>query len=171
MSVLYTVGYEGTDIERFVGTLKATGVRQLADVRAVAMSRKAGFSKKKLAARLAEEGIQYLHFVALGDPKPGRDAARAGEFDLFRSIYVDHIKTDEAQNALRDLVDTVKVAPTCLLCFERDPETCHRTIVAHGVSEKTGFDIFNLFADDPDHYVRNAATLPRFHPGEGATAA
>lgn len=70
MSVVFTVGYEGTDIDRFVRTLKAAGVQQLADVRAVAVSRKPGFSKKKLAARLAEEGIEYLHFVALGDPKP-----------------------------------------------------------------------------------------------------
>jgi len=171
MSVLFTVGYEGTDIDRFVQTLKSVGVRQLADVRAVAVSRKAGFSKKKLAERLADEGIGYVHFVSLGDPKPGRDAARAGEFDLFRSIYGKHIRTDDAQSALTELADTVQAEPTCLLCFERDPETCHRTIVAHMVSEKTGFDIFNLFADDPERYVRNAAKLPRFHLGEGLTAA
>ncbi|MDP2738632.1 MAG: DUF488 domain-containing protein, partial [Pseudorhodobacter sp.] len=135
MSVLFTVGYEGTDIDRFVRTLKAVGIRQLADVRAIAVSRKAGFSKKKLAERLADEGILYVHFVSLGDPKPGRDAARAGEFDLFRSIYGAHIRTDDAQGALTELVETVQAAPTCLLCFERDPETCHRTIVAHEVSE------------------------------------
>jgi uncharacterized protein (DUF488 family) len=171
MSVLYTVGYEGTDIDRFVQTLKAVGVRQLADVRAVAVSRKAGFSKTKLAERLTDVGIHYVHFISLGDPKPGRDAARAGEFDLFRLIYGVHIRTEEAQCALTELVETVQAAPTCLLCFERDPETCHRTIVAQALSEKTGFDIFNLFADDPDRYVRNAAKLPRFHLGEGLTAA
>ena len=171
MSIVFTVGYEGTDIERFVRTMKAAGILQLADVRAVAVSRKAGFSKKKLAARLAEEGIKYLHFVSLGDPKPGRDAARAGEFGLFRSIYGAHIQTDNAQNALRELADTVKVAPTCLLCFERDPETCHRTIVAREISTNTGFAILNLFADDPGRYVRNTAKMPRFHFGEGATAA
>ena len=171
MSVLFTVGYEGTDIDRFVQTLKAVGIRQLADVRAVAVSRKAGFSKKKLAERLADEGIQYIHFVALGDPKPGREAARAGEYDRFRSIYGAHIRTDDAQSALTELTETVQAASTCLLCFERDPETCHRTIVAHEVSEKTGFDIFNLFADDPDRYVRNAAKLPRFHLGESLTTA
>ena len=96
MSVLFTVGYEGTDIERFVRTLKVAGVQQLVDVRAVPVSRKAGFSKKKLAARLAEEGIEYSHLVSLGDPRPGRDAARAGEFNLFRSIYEAHIRTDQA---------------------------------------------------------------------------
>ena len=171
MSVVFTVGYEGTDIDRFIRTLKAAGIERLADVRAVAVSRKAGFSKTKLAARLAEEGIEYSHFIALGDPKAGRDAARAGEYDQFRSIYGTHIETTAAQESLRQLVDLVQSAPTCLLCFERDPETCHRTIVAQALSEKTGFDIFNLFADDPERYVRNAAKLPRFHLGESLTAA
>src|SRR5690606_21613376 len=81
MSIVYTIGYEGTDIDRFVATLKAVGVRRLADVRAVALSRKKGFSKKSLAARLEAEDIEYLHFQALGDPKPGREAARAGQYD------------------------------------------------------------------------------------------
>ena len=62
MSVVFTVGYEGTDIDRFVRTLKAAGVERLADVRAVAASRKAGFSKTKLSARLADEGIEYFAF-------------------------------------------------------------------------------------------------------------
>ncbi|MFV0294581.1 MAG: DUF488 family protein [Hyphomicrobiaceae bacterium] len=171
MGALFTVGYEGTDIDRFVQTLKAAGVARLADVRAVAVSRKAGFSKRKLAARLADEGIEYTHFVALGDPKPGREAARAGNFDLFRSIYGAHIETAPAQESLRDLVNLAQGAPTCLLCFERDPETCHRTIVAREVVGETGFDIFNLFADDPERYVRHASKLPRFHSGQGATAA
>ena len=75
MSVVYTIGYEGTDIDRFVATLKAVGVRRLADVRALPLSRKKGFSKNKLAERLQTEGIDYLPFRQLGDPKPGRDAA------------------------------------------------------------------------------------------------
>lgn len=171
MSVFFTVGYEGTDIERFVRTLMAAGVKRLADVRAVAVSRKAGFSKTKLAERLAAEGIEYSHFVDLGDPKPGREAARAGDYDLFRSIYGVHIETSAAQTSLRELVASVRSAPTCLLCFERDPETCHRTIVAQEIVEETGFEVFNLFANDPERYVRHASMLPRFHLGEGLTAA
>lgn len=171
MSVLFSVGYEGTDIDRFVRTLKAAGVERLADVRAVAVSRKTGFSKTKLAARLAEEGIEYCHFIALGDPKPGREAARAGDFELFRSIYGAHIVTESARSALQELVQFAQSAPTCLLCFERDPKTCHRTIVAREVTDETGFKVFNLFADDPDRYVRNASKLPRFHSGESLTAA
>lgn len=171
MSIVFTVGYEGTDIDRFMRTLKAVGIERLADVRAIAISRKAGFSKSKLACRLADEGIKYEHFVALGDPKPGREAARAGEYDRFRAIYGAHIETSVAQEALRELVDFTQSAATCLLCFERDPATCHRTIVAHKVVEETGFELFNLFADDPERYVRHASKLPRFHPREGLTAA
>lgn len=171
MSVVFTVGYEGTDIDRFIRTLKAVGIKRLADVRAVAVSRKAGFSKTKLASRLAEAGIEYAHFVALGDPKPGREAARAGEYERFRSIYRAHIETQVAKISLRDLAGFVRPAPTCLLCFERDPETCHRTIVARELFEETGFEIFNLFADDPERYVRHASKLPRFHSREGLTAA
>lgn len=171
MSVVFTIGYEGTDIDRFIRTLKAVGIERLADVRAVAVSRKAGFSKTKLASRLAEEGIEYLHFISLGDPKAGREAAKAGEFDRFRAIYGAHIKTTAAQKTLRELIDFVQFAPTCLLCFERDPSTCHRTIVAQELVEETGFEVFNLFADDPERYVRHASKLPRFHLGEGLTAA
>ena len=63
MSVVYTIGYEGTDIDRFVATLKAVGIKVLADVRAVAVSRKKGFSKTALKARLEDEGIAYTHLV------------------------------------------------------------------------------------------------------------
>lgn len=171
MSVVYTIGYEATDIERFIKTLKAVGVERLADVRAIASSRKKGFSKHKLAERLADEGIEYIHFAHLGDPKPGRDAARAGEFSIFRTIYTTHLATNEAQAALRELTDTVQEQPTCLLCFERKPETCHRSILADEIAQEVGFQIFNLFADDPSRYVRNASKLPRFHPCKSAATA
>jgi uncharacterized protein (DUF488 family) len=171
MSVVFTVGYEGTDIDRFIRTLNLVGIERLADVRAVAVSRKAGFSKTKLASRLAKEGIEYSHFVALGDPKPGREAARAGQYERFRAIYGAHLETSAARESLRQLLHFALAAPTCLLCFERDPETCHRSVVAQELIEETGYDIFNLFADDPERYVRHASKLPRFHPREGLTAA
>jgi hypothetical protein len=72
---------------------------------------------------------------------------------------------------LRELTNSVQDKLTCLLCFERDPETCHRSIVAQKVVEQVGFDILNLYADDPNRYVRNAPKLSRFYSGEGASAA
>lgn len=170
MRILYTIGYEGTDLERFASTLKAVGVEQLADVRAVPHSRKRGFSKKSLSARLEAEGIRYIPFKSLGDPKPGRDAARAGHFDLFRAIYTAHLDSEEARSSLKELVGVAVERPTCLLCFERDPVTCHRSIVAEEVTGY-GFAVFDLFGDDPEKYVRNAHRLPRYNPRKGAAAA
>jgi uncharacterized protein (DUF488 family) len=170
MPTVYTIGYEGTDIERFVVTLKAVGVRVLADVRAVALSRKKGFSKTALKARLATEGIEYLHFSDLGDPKPGREAARAGRYDEFRRIYGKHIAGAAARSALVALRKTIEAAPSCLLCFERDPKECHRSIIAREL-QAAGADIFDLYGDSPARYANYAAKFPRHHSREGTAAA
>ena len=161
MSVVYTIGYEKIDISRFVETLKAAGIRRLADVRAVAVSRKPGFSKKRLAARLEENGIAYSHFVALGDPKPGREAARAGDVKRFRAIYGRQFRTREAQEDLRRLLDFVRTEPTCLLCFERDPVHCHRSIIADRIVKETGCKLCDLYADDLDDSGGDAECIPR----------
>lgn len=171
MSVVYTVGYEGTDIERFVATLKVVGVNCLADVRAVPISRKKGFSKTKLAARMEAEGIEYLHFQTLGDPKPGRDAARAGQYAQFRAIYNAHLDSNDAQASLLELMAVAGNMATCLLCFERDPITCHRSVVAEEMSQRAGFEIFDLYGDDPERYVRHGHRLPGYHSRQGAAAA
>jgi uncharacterized protein (DUF488 family) len=170
MTIVYTIGYEGTDIERFVQTLKVVGITVLADVRAVALSRKKGFSKTALKAHLEREGIAYRHFFDLGDPKPGREAAREGRYAEFRRIYAKHLSTNAAQTALVALRETVKAAPTCLLCFERDPKECHRSIVAERLT-MAGADVFDLYGDRPARYADHAAKLPRNHSREGAAAA
>jgi uncharacterized protein (DUF488 family) len=170
MSVVYTIGYQSTDIEHFVATLKAVGVKRLVDIRAIALSRKKGFSKKSLSARLEAAGIEYLHFINLGDPKPGREAAKSGLYQQFRDIYISHLSSEDARSSLKELLAVAGDKPTCLLCFERDPETCHRSIVAEEMSG-AGFEVFDLYGDDPERYVRNASRMPRYHPRKGTAAA
>lgn len=170
MKSVYTIGYEGTDIDRFVKTLKAVGIKRLADVRAVALSRKKGFSKTALRERLAQEGIDYIHFVNLGDPKPGREAARAGRFDQFRKIYGHHLESEDAQSSLKELQKAVTETPTCLLCFERDPNVCHRSIVTQELM-KGGIKTIDLYGDDPSRYIRHKADLSSRHSRQGAAAA
>lgn len=171
MNLVYTIGYEGTDIDRFIGTLKAVGVEQVADVRALALSRKKGFSKKALSNRLAEEGIGYVHFVDLGDPKPGREAAKAGLYQKFRRIYEAHLDTEDAKSSLEKLLVASEEKTTCLLCFERDPATCHRTIITEEMKRAAEFKAFDLYGDDPERYVRNANKLPRNGSSESVAAA
>lgn len=163
MSVLFTVGYEGTDIRRFIDTLQAAGVEQVADVRAVPISRKPGFSKTRLSDHLAAVGITYRHFVSLGDPKPGREAARAGDYDTFRKIYTEHLASEPAQAELTDLASFACNFATTLLCFERAPAECHRSIVAYSLKARVGFCVFDLFADDPQKYVRHSSKVPKFN--------
>ena len=169
MRTVYTIGYEGTDIDRVIATLKAVGIKLLADVRAVAISRKKGFSKNALRARLAAEGIAYEHYAALGDPKPGRVAAREGRHDEFLRIYSKHLFVPEVQGALALLAEATSKNTTCLLCFERDPKYCHRSLVVAKL-EQQGISSFDLFGDLPRRYD-NFAKLPRRHFGEGASAA
>ncbi len=159
MKTIFTIGYEGTDIERFVRTLVAVGINAVADVRAVPLSRKKGFSKNSLREKLAEAGIQYIPMQALGDPKPGREAAKAGDYETFRTIYTAHIDQPEVLSAVADLAAEARDMNVCLLCFERDPKTCHRMIVGERM-EPYGYSMMHLYGDDPQRYVRNRDRLP-----------
>lgn len=138
---LLTIGYEGSDIADFVAVLTSLGVEVLCDVRDVVSSRKRGFSKNPLAAALAAAGIQYNHFKPLGDPRDGRLAARAGEVALFRRIYGNHLRSDTAKIALQELHVVASAKLSCLMCFERDPKECHRSIVADVLRSEHGYDV------------------------------
>jgi uncharacterized protein (DUF488 family) len=142
---LFTIGYEKAKPEAVLAELKRAKVKLLIDTRAVAASRKPGFSKRQLAASLDEEGIGYLHLQKLGTPDEGRQAARAGKLDTLWRIYAKHLKTKGAIEEMAELVAIVKSGQTaCLLCFERDKDCCHRTRIAEVVHERTGASVIDL---------------------------
>jgi uncharacterized protein (DUF488 family) len=141
---VFTIGYEGAELDRFLTALQDAGVATLADVRAVALSRKRGFSKSALRDTLAGRDIGYEHFRALGTPKEGRQAARAGDGELMRRIYCQEVlDTQPAQDAFEELAALAQAKPICLLCFERDPANCHRRILAQRLAER-GWEIVDL---------------------------
>ena len=105
---LFTIGYEQTPAKSVLDELEHAGVKLLVDVRAVASSRRPGFSKNQLAAGLDERGISYLHLRGLGTPKDGREAARSGKFDVLQKIYAKHLKTPQAKEELDELSALVK---------------------------------------------------------------
>ncbi len=141
---LFTIGYQGAESADFVATLVASGVAKVIDVRDVPLSRKRGFSKRALAEALDGNGIAYIHLKELGDPKPGREAAQRGEFATFRKIFYQHLEGSDAQAALETASRIARQTASCLLCFEREHEHCHRTIVAEALSKKAGFTIRHL---------------------------
>jgi uncharacterized protein (DUF488 family) len=144
MPELATIGYEGTTIDTVLATLRDAGVGLLVDVRAVAQSRKPGFSKRQLAAALDEAGIGYVHLQGLGTPKPGRDAVRAGHPERMEVIFREHMTSDRAQAELAQAKGLVRERHACLLCFERDHTTCPRRFVAEMIVAETGQDVVHL---------------------------
>jgi uncharacterized protein (DUF488 family) len=146
MPDLTTIGYEGATIDTVLSTLKQAQVGLLIDVRAVAQSRKPGFSKRQLAAALDEVGIGYVHLQGLGTPKPGRDAVRAGHPERMEVIFREHMTSDRAQAELAQAKHLAGERTACLLCFERDHNTCHRRLVAEMIVAETGQATVHLAA-------------------------
>ena len=128
-----TIGYERATPSTLLAALRGAGVQTLVDVRAIANSRKPGFSKGALSAALEEGGIGYLHLRALGTPAAGREAARSGKPEVMRRIFAAHLEGTEAQAALANLKDLARRQRLCLLCLEDDPRHCHRTLVAEAI--------------------------------------
>lgn len=141
---LLTVGYEGAKIDDFIATLLSAKVTTLVDVRELPLSRKKGFSKNALRTAVEAAGISYLHIRQLGDPKPGRDAAKAGDYKTFRKIFGAHMLRPETKQALKDLADMLGNGLTCLLCFERCHRQCHRTIVADELQKLVDFKVQHI---------------------------
>ncbi len=141
---LATIGYERATLEEVIARLEAARVAVVLDVRAVASSRRAGFSKTLLAASLDEAGIAYVHLRDLGTPKAGRQAARAGRVREMRAIYEDWLAQPQAQLALAAATEVATARPAALLCFEADAAGCHRRIVAERIRARTGCEVIDL---------------------------
>lgn len=143
-SKLYTLGYENAAVEDFIATLKIASIELVIDVRDHPLSRKKSFSKNILRMLLQANDIDYVHLKGLGDPKEGRDAARAGDHEKFLQIFTGHMQTAEATTDLEKAINLSNSSVSCLLCYERDPAECHRTIVAKAIAADTGQAIYPL---------------------------
>ena len=130
---IFTIGYEGVTQAQLIEALRGAGVEVLADVRAVPLSRRPGFSKNILAAGLREAGIEYAGFKALGTPPAGREAARKGQHARLAELYAGQLDLPEAIVQAAQLVELAAARPTALLCFERDPAGCHRSLLLDAV--------------------------------------
>ena len=144
MRRLSTIGYEGKTLDEVLAELKAAGVEIVLDVRAVAASRRPGFSKTALAGTLREKGIDYLHLRPLGTPAAGREAARAGRIDEMIRIYAGQLETPEAGLALEQALGEASERHAALLCYEREASHCHRSIVAERMRQRAGFEVVDI---------------------------
>jgi uncharacterized protein (DUF488 family) len=142
--LLSTIGYEGKTVDEFLTELGEAGVELVIDVRAVAASRRPGFSKSAMAAALKERGIDYLHLRALGTPKSGREAARKGRIAEMRAIFEAQLETPEAELAMAQADAAAQERHSALLCFEAGAGGCHRAVVAERLVARSGYSVVNL---------------------------
>ena len=141
---IFTIGYEATTMGEFIAALETAGVERVIDVRALPLSRRPGFSKTPLKGALAEAGIDYVHLRALGTPAAGRDAARKGRHDELKRIYAGQLELPEAIAEGARMIELARDRPSALLCFEREPAACHRTLLLAAVAPEA--EVVDLFA-------------------------
>lgn len=155
---VYTVGYEGLELEGFLRQLRCAGIRLLVDVRDLPLSRKRGFSKTALADALGNAGMAYLHLRSLGCPKVIRDQYRLdGDWKSYTAAFLKHLRTQAP--AVRELADLCEQHPAALLCYEADARLCHRTYVARAVAAISAASVMHIGAAGiiPDRAIPEAA--------------
>jgi uncharacterized protein (DUF488 family) len=143
---LHTIGYEGASLDAFLATLTAAKVTTLLDVRELAISRRKGFSKSALAAALQSVGIVYRHERALGTPRDIRHRLRRnGDFERFFADFREYLGT---QKKLIGELASELTGRVALLCFERNPAECHRSVVVAALAKRSGVNNSHLFVGE-----------------------
>jgi hypothetical protein len=134
---LYTLGYQGVDIDTYVRKLVDAGVGVVADVRETPWSHKPGFCKNALISELSRVGIDYVHVKSAGNPKENRRTAP----DLTECLrrYKQYLGANPT--GVVDLIRVVRAAAlqsqtVCLTCFEKDVNDCHRSILVSAIKRK-----------------------------------
>lgn len=137
MNPVKTIGHSNHPIEHFLALLKAGGVQRLVDVRSTPWSRRhPQFGQKDLARSLAEAGIDYVHEGAAlgGKPQAG------GSYDQLAA-------RPEFGAALDRVIDGAQDSVLCLMCAEKEPLDCHRTVLVSRRLAERGVKIEHLLAD------------------------
>lgn len=157
---VYTIGYEGLNLEMFMSLLTEHGVETVVDVRELPLSRKPGFSKKTLAGALTHSGVDYVHMGDLGCPRPVRDSYREnGDWGRYTKGFLKHLQDQEGPIA--KLSDLVQASNCALLCYEADFRFCHRSMVAEAIRDNCGADIQHI-KGAAARKASPAAPLPAF---------
>jgi uncharacterized protein (DUF488 family) len=126
---IFTIGYEQARQPAVVDKLRDAGVKLLADIRYLPLSRRPGFSKSSLAAAVEEAGIVYRHVKQLGTPAEGRAPARRGDHAELSRIYAGQLELPEALAQMAGLRAIAEAQPVALLCYERAAHECHRRLL------------------------------------------
>lgn len=141
---VFTKGYEGLSIELFIRSLRQAEIACVVDVRKNPVSRKYGFSKSSLSRALGIVGMEYRHMPRLGIPSAKRKGLESdADYRALFRYYRTRILAD-AGDALDAAIDVVQRKKSCLMCYEQDPQKCHRTYLAEAIAAASGLPVVNL---------------------------
>lgn len=129
---LVSLGYERRTADELIEILKEHDVKMLIDVRELPVSRKKGFSKRGLSARLTSAGITYLHLREAGNPYHKEKHNIEHCLQLYRSYLERHPEVVELA------ISAVTEKTAAFLCYERQHLHCHRSILLQ-VMKQHGF--------------------------------
>lgn len=149
MKPLLTVGYQGASVAALIDTLKAAGANVLIDVRSAPVSRRPEFAKAALSESISAAGLRYIHMKALGNPWEGREAAKSGDMDAYRRVFMAHLDSAPTRAALAEASGIATNETACLMCLEADPAHCHRSMVAAALAPLGPFEIRHLAIERP----------------------
>ncbi len=131
---LFTIGYEGRSLERYLNALIINNIKVLCDVRKNPLSRKYGFAKKTLQNACDAVNIKYLHLPELGIVSEKRKHLKTR--DDYDALFEEYEKTvlateKKAIKFIHSLLENY--GRVALTCYEAAPDLCHRTRVANAV--------------------------------------
>jgi uncharacterized protein (DUF488 family) len=169
-TTLYTLGYQGLDIQTYISILNSAGVGTVLDVREKAWSRKRGFAKSALKEALESADIEYLHLPSAGNPSSNRNTAKDMAECLAR--YRDHLTT--SNSCIYELIPLIITAnksgrPACLTCYEASPEDCHRSILIDFIElEHPKINVIHLSDSylPPQQQIPGPLRIPQAYYGE-----
>lgn len=133
-ATLFTIGYEGASTGQFWQTLCDNHVELLLDVRGTPWSRKAGFSKAALEVAAEKNDLNYEHCQSMGCPRDILNAYRIDkDWERYTRRFWRYLRTQE--HGVFALAEVARVHRCALMCFEADPNFCHRSYVAQFMEE------------------------------------
>ena len=141
---VYTVGYEGLQIDGFLNILLKAGIQQVIDVRFNPVARRYGFHKSTLSGLCAKINIQYRHVRELGIPSELRTNLQ--QKSDYEKLFQDYKKKvlDVQQDSVKTISEWVASKPSVLMCMEADPCFCHRSHLAEQIASHTELTINHL---------------------------
>lgn len=157
---IWTVGHSNRSSEELLALLREPDIELLVDVRARPHStRHPQFDEAELRETLSEAGITY-HWAGRhlgGFRKAAPDSPHAALPEAFRG-YADYMQTDAFRRAIAQLRNLARRGRTALLCAEREPLECHRSLIADYLLLE-GVEVVHLIAPGQlrEHQLRAEA--------------